>query len=63
MLEPLWPSGTLTLVERKPVPDAPGQLGSTFRLRKGSDAMLVYFVLNAEDKIADLEISGDREYQ
>jgi len=63
MLEPLWPGGTLALVEREPVPDAPGQLGSTFRLKKGSDAKLVYFVLNAEGKIADVEISGDREYQ
>jgi hypothetical protein len=63
MLEPLWPGGTLALVQREPVPDAPGQLGSTFRLKKGSAAMLVYFVLNAEGKISDLEISGDREYQ
>jgi CubicO group peptidase (beta-lactamase class C family) len=63
MLQPLWPGGTLALVEREPVPDAPGRLGSTFRLKKGSDAVLVYFVLNAEGNIADLEISADREYR
>ncbi len=63
LLVPLWPGGTLTLVERKPVPDAAGQGTSTFRLSKGTDAMLVYFVLNAEGKIAELGISGDREYQ
>jgi len=63
MLEPLWPGGTLTLVQRKPVPDTAGQVDSTFRLSKGPDAMLVSFALNAEGKISDLGVSGNLEYQ
>jgi CubicO group peptidase (beta-lactamase class C family) len=63
MLAPLWPGGTLTLVRRVPDPAAPALFRSTFRLSKGTSAMLVSFALNGEGKISGLGFSKDREYQ
>ncbi|HLY40749.1 MAG TPA: serine hydrolase domain-containing protein [Terracidiphilus sp.] len=57
----LWPGGTLTLVKRNPGPD--NQPVSTFRLSKGSEAVLVIYGLDAGGKIAVLGISADREYE
>jgi len=63
MLAPLWPGGTLTLVKRAPDPGAAGLFHSTFRLGKGTAAMLVSFELNADGKISGLGFTKDREYQ
>ena len=63
MLAPLWPGGTLTLVKRAPDPGAAGLFHSTFRLGKGTAAMLVSFELNADGKISGLGFAKDREYQ
>ncbi|HEY2466232.1 MAG TPA: serine hydrolase domain-containing protein [Terracidiphilus sp.] len=59
-LQNLWPGGTLTLVKREPGPG--GQPVSTFRLRKGDNALLIIFGLNAEGKISVLGMSPDHEY-
>jgi CubicO group peptidase (beta-lactamase class C family) len=62
-LAPVWPGGTLTLVQRKPVPDPPGTIESLFRISKGSDSMLIGYGRNAEGKIAVLGISPDRPWE
>ncbi|HEV8433175.1 MAG TPA: serine hydrolase domain-containing protein [Thermoanaerobaculia bacterium] len=54
-LAKLWPGGTLTLVKRDPGIDV-------YRLTKGSDAMLVVFVLTPAGKIAHLALLQNREY-
>ena len=38
-----WPRGKLTLLKRTPVPDQPEQFTSTFRLSKGTEALLIVF--------------------
>jgi CubicO group peptidase (beta-lactamase class C family) len=59
-LQNLWPGGTLTLVRREPGPK--GKPISTFRLRKGDDAALITFGLNAEGKVSVLGLAPDHEY-
>jgi CubicO group peptidase (beta-lactamase class C family) len=63
MLAPVWPGGTLVLVQREAAPGAPGIIASTFRLSKGSDSLLIYYGRNAEGKIAVLGFSPDRPWQ
>jgi len=62
-LSKLWPDGKLTLVKRTPVSDEPGQFRSTFRLSKGTEALLIGFSLASDGKIAGFGISPDREYE
>jgi CubicO group peptidase (beta-lactamase class C family) len=62
-LAKLWPGGTLTLVKRDKGIEGGAQWISTYRLSKGSDAMLLMFGLRAGGKIADLGRMPNREYQ
>jgi CubicO group peptidase (beta-lactamase class C family) len=62
-ISPLWPGGTLVLVKRTASPEDAKQVTSTFRLRKGSEGMLISFGLDANGKITVLGLSGDREYE
>jgi CubicO group peptidase (beta-lactamase class C family) len=59
-LSKLWPGGTLTLVKRES--DPPNQPVSTFRLRKGDDAALIIYALDADGKISTLGLAPNREY-
>ena len=63
MFAPLWPGGTLTLVKRQSSNQHPGELVSTFRLSKGSNAMLINFGEDPEGKIATFGVSPDRPYE
>jgi CubicO group peptidase (beta-lactamase class C family) len=62
-LSKLWPGGTLLLVHRERQPGPDEQWVSTYRLSKGSDAMLVVFGVGADGKIAVLGLRPDRAYQ
>lgn len=62
-LSKLWPGGKLTLVKRTPLSDEPGQFQSTFRLSKGTEALLIGFSLAPDGKISGLDFSPDREYE
>jgi CubicO group peptidase (beta-lactamase class C family) len=63
-LAKLWPGGTLTLVKRDKGTEGEPLWVSTYRLTKGSDAMLVAFGLGADGKIAILALLPDRgDYQ
>ena len=62
-LAKLWPGGTLTLVKRDKGIEGGPQLISTYRLSKGSDALLLMFGLRADGQIADLGRMPNREYQ
>jgi CubicO group peptidase (beta-lactamase class C family) len=62
-LSKLWPGGTLTLVQRTPVPGAAGQATSLFRLTKGADSLLVRFGLDPSGKVSRLGITNDRDYE
>jgi hypothetical protein len=62
-LSKLWPGGKLTLVKRTPLSDDPGQFQSTFRLSKGTEALLIEFSLAPDGKISGLGFSPDRDYE
>ena len=62
-LSKLWPGGKLTLVKRTPLSDEPGQFQSTFRLSKGTEALLIGFSLAPDGKISGLGFSPDRDYE
>jgi CubicO group peptidase (beta-lactamase class C family) len=62
-LSKLWPGGTLTLVKRDKGPEAGPQWISTYRLKKGDDALLVVFGVGADGKIPTLGLRPDREYE
>jgi CubicO group peptidase (beta-lactamase class C family) len=62
-LSKLWPGGKLTLLKRTPLPDALEQFTSTFRLSKGTEALLIVFDLASDGKISRLGFSPDREYE
>ena len=62
-LSKLWPGGTLTLVKRDKGPQGGPQWISTYRLKKGDDAMLVVFGVGADGKIPALGLRPDREYE
>ena len=55
-LAPVWPGGTLTLVQRTPSV-------SRFRLQKGAESFLIVFGLNGDGKISSLGLSPDRDYE
>jgi hypothetical protein len=62
-LSKLWPGGTLTLVKRDKGPEGGPQWISTYRLKKGEDALLVVFGVGADGKIPTLGLRPDREYE
>lgn len=62
-LAPVWPDGTLVLVKREAAPSTPGVIASTFRIRKGSNSLLIYYGRNTEGKISILGFSPDREWE
>jgi hypothetical protein len=63
-LAKLWPGGTLTLVKRDKGTEGEPQWISTYRLTRGSDAVLLAFGLGADGKIAILALLSDRgDYQ
>ena len=59
----LCPGGSLTLVKRDQGPEGGPQWISTYRLRKGTDAVLVVFGVDAGGKISILALTPDREYE
>lgn len=63
ILARVWPGGTLVLVQRKPAPGTPGIIASTFRVSKGSNALLVHYGRDAQGKIAILGFSPDRQWE
>ncbi len=62
-LATFWPGGTISLVQRRPSRAVDGGTISLFRLKKGAEAVLITFGLNANGKISALSICGDREYE
>ena len=62
-LAPVWPGGTLTLVEREPSPTTSGQINSFFRLSKGGKAVLIAYNRTATGKIHGLDVYANRTYQ
>jgi CubicO group peptidase (beta-lactamase class C family) len=62
-LSKLRPDGKLTLVKRTTLSDEPEQLKSTYRLSKGTEALLIEFGLASDGKIASFSVSPDREYE
>jgi len=63
ILAPVWPGGTLTLVERKAAPGARATVASTFRISKGSNSLLIRYGRNAAGKIAVLGFEPDRQWE
>jgi CubicO group peptidase (beta-lactamase class C family) len=59
----LWPGGTPRLVKRDKGTEGEPQWISTYRLTKGSDAMLLKFGLGTDGKIAIFRWFPNREYE
>jgi CubicO group peptidase (beta-lactamase class C family) len=62
-LAPLWPGGTLVLVQRMPSPDNPSLTMSQFRLTKGTGSILIWYGLDARGKVDALFFEPDQEYR
>ena len=60
-LAAVWPGGTMTLVKRDA--GSKSQPVSTFRITKGSEAILIVYGLDQDGKIATLGIAPNREYE
>ncbi len=60
-LAAVWPGGTITLVKRDA--GSKSQPVSTFRITKGSEAILIVYGLDQDGKIATLGIAPNREYE
>ena len=60
-LAALWPGGAMTLVKRDA--GSKRQPVSTFRISKGSEAILIVYGLDPDGKIATLGIAPNREYE
>jgi hypothetical protein len=63
ILAPVWPGGTLTLVQRQSAPGSLGTIESTFRISRGANALLIRLSRNGEGKIDVHEISPDRPWE
>ena len=63
LIAPLWPGGTLRLVERMPSPENASLTFSQFRLRKGARSMLITYSLNAQGKADALFFEPDKVYR
>jgi hypothetical protein len=62
-LAPLWPGGTLVLVQRMPSPDNASLTVSQFRLAKGTASILILYGLDAHGKADSLFFEPDQEYR
>lgn len=62
-LTPMWPGGTLTLVQREAAREVPGTIASTFRISKGANSLLVRYGRNPEGKIAILDFAPDSPWE
>jgi CubicO group peptidase (beta-lactamase class C family) len=62
-LAPLWPGGTLALVQRMPSPDNTSLTVSQFRLAKGAGSILIWYGLDAHGKVDTLFLEPDQEYR
>lgn len=62
-LAPLWPGGTLALVQRMPSPDNASLTVSQFRLAKGTGSILIWYGLDAHGKVATLFFEQDQAYR
>ena len=62
-IAPLWPGGTLTLVQRTPSPDNASLTVSQFRLTKGTGSILIWYALDAHGKVDTLFFEPDQEYR
>jgi hypothetical protein len=62
-IAPLWPGGTLALVQRMPSPDDPSLTVSRFRLTKGAGSILIWYGLDAQGKVDTLFFEPDQEYR
>jgi CubicO group peptidase (beta-lactamase class C family) len=60
---PLWPGGTLALVQRTPSPDNAALTVSQFRLAKGTGSVLIWYGLDAQGKVSSLFFEPDQEYR
>jgi CubicO group peptidase (beta-lactamase class C family) len=63
MITPLWPGGTLTLVQRRPSLDNQALTTSRFRLAKGALSALIWYRLDARGNVDELLFEPDEEYQ
>ncbi len=63
MIAPLWPGGTLALVQRTPSPDNAALTVSQFRLAKGAGSILIWYGLDAHGKVDTLFFEPDQEYR
>jgi CubicO group peptidase (beta-lactamase class C family) len=63
LIAPLWPGGTLTLVDRVPSPETGSLMLSQFRLAKAGRSLLVTYGLSARGKIDVLFVEPDKEYR
>lgn len=59
---PIWPGGTLTLVQRLPSPDNASLTISKFRVIKGTHSILITFGLDAQGKADTLFFEPDQDY-
>jgi CubicO group peptidase (beta-lactamase class C family) len=62
-LAPLWPGGTLALVQRTPSPDDASLTVSQFRLAKDAGSLLIWYGLDAHGKVDTLFFEPDREFR
>jgi len=62
-IAPLWPGGTLTLVQRSPSPESDAVNLSQFRLTKGSISLLLTYGVDSKGKADVLFFEPDEEYR
>jgi CubicO group peptidase (beta-lactamase class C family) len=62
-LAPLWPGGTLALVQRMPSPDNASLTLSQFRLAKDAVSILIWYGLDAHGEMDTLFFEPDQEYR
>lgn len=63
LVRPLWPGGSITLVQREHDGDVGSLVLSQYRLAKGSQSMLVTYSLNAHGKAEVLYFEPDKVYR
>jgi hypothetical protein len=62
-LAPLWPGGSLALVQRMPSPDNASLTLSQFRLAKDAVSILIWYGLDAHGEVDTLFFEPDQEYR
>ena len=63
LIAPLWPGGTLKLVERRPSSENASLTFSQFRLTNGARSILITYGINAQGKADTLFFESDKEYR